>query len=419
MRSLYPADNDPNVALNAQNVRRSLMFQLLLWDSIVLSDSQLLTDPCINVLMGNFGQRADYVSRYKIIDVNNERMRGFESLISNGYIEIARRNVGESAVSFLDLYSQTRNRPADARVPYLPGTDDYARHLDSLDFVARDYEISRMAKRFQNNLILGIGVTGYPQVPAISGQLEELFHTDNVTFAQILKVLKDSQNSGKINNAEFAALYDYVYSCYSVNVPAETNCYISTNFKNIPFHLEAGDPGVNSIQDERLFHDMNTTWALNPACLDLITFEEFVEIKKEIAKIPNYNLVLDFFKGTLKESDANNFCTTWNLFVSFLEMSLKNFLNMKALDLTERLMASQGIKIEQDSRIQAGVSLCKSVLDFAPVVGDVKSGIELIQATKYAITVFSKQRELQNMREEHAEIKNFLKNERIITRYDK
>ena len=63
--NVYLGDIDPNLQMSeALKVRREIFFKLLLWDSVVLSDSQLLTDPRIIRLMSGFtvhkGEMADH-----------------------------------------------------------------------------------------------------------------------------------------------------------------------------------------------------------------------------------------------------------------------------------------------------------------------------------------------------------------------
>ena len=48
------------------------MLKLLVWDSIVLSDSQFLTDPRINVLMCGFDGK-DLPKQLKMTDIKDEQ----------------------------------------------------------------------------------------------------------------------------------------------------------------------------------------------------------------------------------------------------------------------------------------------------------------------------------------------------------
>ena len=55
MSSVYLGDIDPNNRIMSPLwIRRHFMMKLLVWDSVVLSDSQILTDPRINVLLRGF-----------------------------------------------------------------------------------------------------------------------------------------------------------------------------------------------------------------------------------------------------------------------------------------------------------------------------------------------------------------------------
>jgi len=88
--SIYIGDIDPNNTVNptqhVRDIRRAILFRLLLWDSIVLSDSQFLTDPCIAMMMDGFSEKK--MGDHDAWDDISEWQRGFEKLL-----EIVRERV--------------------------------------------------------------------------------------------------------------------------------------------------------------------------------------------------------------------------------------------------------------------------------------------------------------------------------------
>ena len=89
--SVYLGDIDPNnTIISSLEIRRDFMFQLLMRDSIVISDSQFLTDPRINHLMQEFED--DNLAKIRELGELEQWQKGFEYLINAGLVEVAYRS---------------------------------------------------------------------------------------------------------------------------------------------------------------------------------------------------------------------------------------------------------------------------------------------------------------------------------------
>lgn len=367
-RSVYLGDIDPNNHIDSvMNIRRQVLFRLLMWESIVLSDSQCLTDPRIHILMGEIG--ADEIcNEYSVSDVDKS-MKGFEQLIRSGLVEIAHREEGDSRFEHL---WQNMIKKDTKDVPYLPRTDGYARFLDGISHDGRLYSLPSIGNRFRNNLNRGVedGSFLLGKSNPTDKELRRMFLENTVLFRNILDFIKEMRDKGVISEERYNEIYRYVYGNYSVNISAETGCSITTQFKNVPFHLE---PGKNEYCDEmpsNLTDKMRPTWALDPRILDLISFEQFVSIRRALKPVFANGRLTDFYKGQLLPEECPEFLDVWEDFTRTLEWELKNTLYRISFEKmqAEKKAARPVMKILQSS----GVSLITGVIGLVfPTAGTV------------------------------------------------
>ena len=367
-RSVYLGDIDPNNHIDSvMNIRRQMLFRLLMWESIVLSDSQCLTDPRIHILMGEI-ESDEICNDYSINDVDPS-MKGFERLIKSGLVEIAHREEGDSRFEHL---WQNMIKKDTKDVPYLPLTDGYAKHLDGISHSGRLFSLSSIGNRFRDNLNRGVddGTFLLDKNNPTDKELRRMFLENTVLFRNILDFIKDRRSKGVITSQRYDEIYSYVYSNYSGNISAETDCSITTQFKNVPFHLELGKDEYCDELPIDLTDKMRPTWALDPRILDLVSFEQFVNLRRALRPVFTNGKLTKFYKGQLLPEECPEFLDVWTEFTDVLEWELKNTLyrisaeNLRA----EKRVARPVMRILQSS----GVSLITGVLGLAfPTFGTV------------------------------------------------
>ena len=419
-KSVYLGDIDPNnEIISVLNIRRMMMFQLLIWDSIVLSDSQLLTDPRINVLMGQFSDEKT-IKTYGLDDVAHSQ-KGFECLINAGLIEVAHRESERGKTDFLELWTKMSQKDTKD-VPYLPFSPDYAVYLDGLGGQSRSYKLSSISQRFRSNLIEGIEKESF----IINGnddtdlELKRIFNERQVLFRNILDFLQTQLKNGAITQARYNEIYRYVYSCYSVNISAETGCNISTRFENLPLHLDSGEGDCEESGFAPKVDQLRPTWSLNPFILDYISFEDFVKIRKKLQLVFDNGKLIDFYKGNVNERDWSEVKDLWETFTIILEDELKNHMR----DLMYRKYSADNPlknanKLSQNIFVSNGVELVKNIFSFAlEPVGLVFGTIDLIRSLCGEIYCLTKKKSIVSAREQERTIRQFIEGKtRIVTKY--
>ena len=334
-KKIYLGGIDPNIVMaSAENVRIGLMLRLLMWDKIVLSDSQIITDPRIRAMMSK------YDSKEKIKDLDKDQLvlrkeqRGIETLLKAGLIEVAKRKQGGNALSLEDVWQKMNNRPKElGEVPFLPKEESYAQYLDSLSLHTIDYDLMSIGKRFKNNLQQGTTISLFRKKRdkkgrLFVGQLKEMFNQNEVLFSTIKSFLEEGKNSGNITEEDYAKFYNYVYSCYSPNISAETGCFIDTRVKYVPFHLDAG---IGDFKDELkdVRKDLlRKSWVFNPVVFNHLDFQDIVDIRREVeGKYIKPGLFIKFLSGRIKANEWKEFKDYWEEYVNDLKNIIKDMLN--------------------------------------------------------------------------------------------
>lgn len=421
--SVYLGDIDPNnTIISSLEIRRNFMFQLLMWDSIVISDSQFLTDPRINHLMQGFED--SNLEKIGELGELNQWQKGFESLLSAGLVEVAYR----SRNGLRDSITKTWQSMADndtKDVPYLPPDINFAQYLDELSNVnSRIYDLPSIGGRFRNNLISGVETNAIKldMTNETDYHIWDMFNQDRVLFRNILDYINLEFQTGKISRERYQQIYDYVYGCYSVNISAETGCYVNTMMKHIPFHLESGTGDFKDNLGSQDFSKLRETWALNPEVLDMIPLKEFVDLRSRMRRHFDDGILMKYYTGVLEPQDWPLFHDFWADYTQTIEDFMRNcIINMgyrRKAELFER-----AYKKPKQVTVKTGVSeLVISGLGFVPVVGDILGVIDVVKASgtllNSIITSLSKKKTMDPIDQElNALNKYFSPDTRIITKY--
>lgn len=321
-KGVYIGDIDPNnTVASVREVRRNILFKLLLWDSIVLSDSQFLTDPRIAMMMSSFNHKyIDPANRYPMDDWHG----GFELLLNSGLVEVAHRTdaVGEM-LSVEDVWTSMNKNSGAGRVPFLPRTSAYAEYLDQTAYHKRTYNLARISEIFKTNLQKGYG-TALSVSPTDDTDLElgRMFREQTVLFREILQFIKTQLANGKITQARYDEIYKYVYGCYHINVPTVANCFVCTDYEKLPVHLELGsgvkeDKGGDVDQSK-----LRPTWALDPRILDLLPIGSFLKVRSAVQAHVDSGLLLKYNTGELTEDEKKEYQSCWESYTATLESAL-------------------------------------------------------------------------------------------------
>lgn len=415
MNSIYLGDIDPNNnIISTLGIRRNFMYRLLIWDSIVLSDSQFLTDPRINLMMSGFPSK-DLAEKLEMEDVDDS-YRGVEQLLANGFVEIACRKDSQEKYSLGKLYDDMVHRPS--KVPYLPADTSYPDYLDSLHFKERIFDLHDIENRFRGNLLKGIGSARFPDISYAEHEISELFYREKINFSTILDLLKSKLKSGEISQADYERIYEYVYSCYSINVSAETGCYLSTKFKNIPLHLDCGTGDFAEEVGQDAFDKMRPTWALQPTILDHISFEDFVQLKEQLKGFLDKKVIMEFFNGILTEDKLDLFYDIWDMYTRCLEATIKEFLRKSQVRTYEKMLQLSKVKVEQKTILSGSWEVVTSILGIVSGIGSVLGVVDIGNSSLNYIRNISHKTQWNALIEQSKEITRLLApDSKIITKY--
>ena len=405
--SIYLGDIDPNNRVNhVRHIRRTIMFQLLIWDSIVLSDSQLITDPRIHLLMGS-----ENLPRFSL-SINGKKLedaafyeKGIEALIQCGMIEVAQRTSGERQYSLQSVWEGMNGR-TDSKVPFLPESDDYARFLDTLVNNPRTYSLDKIGSDFKTNLLSGIGNSvELSQTDRTDDRLLYYMNQDKVLFSDLLCVIREARDAGLISDSRYLELYHYIYGCYSINIPKNVDCHLISEVRNLPLHLDSGIGDLDGTDGE-VVDNLRPTWALNPIILDFISFEDFVEIRKQLFSVIPSSKLIGFFSDSLSEKDAWEFNSIWSAYTMMLESSLKLALMKaaderkdKSIELLAKSVDTEDFldSVVKQKRKDGALEVIKSAVGVAPipVAGTVTGVYDLVKAGKQEVSFLTKKGEFE------------------------
>lgn len=307
--SIYLGDIDPNneKILDPAAIRRRIMCDLLIWDSIVLSDSQYLTDPRIPRLMQDYDGPESKVPDGYIMRGVEKHQKGFERFLQSGLVEVSHRQKGDEVYTLQKVW---QGMAASGNVPFLPDTVHYASYLDSLAVSHRDYKLSSIADRFRNHLLAGVASGDFvlSATDETDQHLLQMFHQNPVYFRDIYEFIGKQRDADAITQERYEDIYDYVFSCYSVNISEEIGCYVSSKLESVPLHLDSSAGNFNEALAGANQGGVCPTWRLNPNALDMIPIDEFIDVRNEARKVmPNSELV-NYYTGATRPKDWKDFC---------------------------------------------------------------------------------------------------------------
>ncbi len=415
--ALFFADIDPNQdgqAIPAKQVRRLLLSRLLVWDNIVVSDSQMLQDPRFRVMMEPSvaqGLRMPNRSEDKRFDDLEDWQRGFEGLLSSGLIEVARRKESDGTASLVKTWSNMSK--SEHKVPFLPESVSYAKYIEHIGYTARDYCLSRVADRFSKNLREGIAKKAVPlndSNPA-HRELVDLMNADRVQLRDILALLNEQLHAEAITPEERDLLYQYSFRCYSVNVPAETGCYISAKLRQIPLFLQSGTydgvDGTALIDQSR----MRRSWAIDPVALDLLPIEAFIDLRRALHDEFATGLLLKQREGNVQsEDEAKSFYDVWESYTKKLEREMRHALRVKRDKLNE-ITTKDYVSAQVHLENQATEFIANHVVSHIPVVSEIKSLVDMyrdVKELKDSLIVFNQKQAQAYFVEHHDKIQKYL-----------
>lgn len=351
-RSIYIGDIDPNNNIDpVTHVRRNILFKLLLWDSVVFSDSQILTDPRIAMMMDGFSEKK--MGDHEAWDDINGWHRGFEMLFDEGLVEVAHRTdkFGEP-ISLSQLWESMR-KDTTAEVPFLPPTPAYANFLDKTFHKKREFGTREMADIFKSNLHSGIakGVLRLRESDDTDRELTAILLQDTVNFRNILKLIKAQAEKGQISAQRYNEIYHYVAGCYHTNIPKVVHCDVSAKFEDLPLHLDLGYETEESIilPDEK---KLRPSWVLDPNILDLLPMESFIRVRRSIEPHLHNGILMRQKTGEMQEKELGEFYDVWESYTQTMEIMLKKELSATYRNIDEitskRYVSSQ-------KRFQSGI----------------------------------------------------------------
>ncbi|MBQ2110353.1 MAG: hypothetical protein II191_01250 [Clostridia bacterium] len=425
--SVYIGDIDPNNKIvSADTIRRQFMLQLLMWDSIVLSDSQFLTDPRINNLMRGTEDKP-LLAKYDFAGVQPYQ-KGFEALVKGGLVEVACRKRGEKGFSLRGVWDEMSSRPG-RKVPFLPEAPDYACYLDGLladRSSVKYYDLDSIAARFKRNLLAGVDTAvKFDSKNDVDRELLRMFGEDTVYFGSILDFLK-AEKGRRVSDERYDELYDFLYSCYSCNVSAETGCMVSTEAKNIPLHLDCGVGDFEANLDPSDVMELRPTWAVNSIFFDNVSFEDFVEMRGELERYFRDGRLIKFYTGCISREEWPEFRDFWEDYTGRLEDKMQLFLSRAQNEVKDSLMDRLVDDIdkfrgnpEQATLLLPSIELVKNTLAFLPVVGDLLDKIDFFKSIPETVTCLTSRKETVRLLHRDNELSAFFKSRaKIITKFN-
>ena len=419
--AIYLGDIDPNNnILPVMTIRRIIMFQLLIWDKIILSDSQFLTDPRLNILMSGYTEN-EVSKKYNIDDIPDQ-LKGIETLFENGFIEVALRQNNDHGSSLYNTWNGMKRSPKS--VPYLPEDENYVKYLSSFNYNTHIYQTNNMGSMFQEKLLRGMeadpnnGGIIFKKNDPTDHELIRMFNERVPLFRNMLDFLRSQQDNGKINSKRYTELYDYIYSCYNVNVSETLHCNINTKFSHIPFHIESGEEFWGNNPTANQVDKLRPTWVLNPTFLDHLTFDEFLEIRKHLKT----SKIREFYLGNVKSSWAD-IEDSWDDYTHYLEKEIKSIFYEKKEHLNTILFDEFGVnkflaKPQQKSVTGPAVEIVKSLVSFCPGISEITGAADSAKTIFGAVVSLSRRNQKILLAEEYNRISTIVsKEKRVVTKY--
>ena len=429
--SLFFADIDPNErnqGRSARQIRRLLMSRLLVWDSVVVSDSQMLQDPRFRLLMSPTMLQELSLSRCEedqAFDDLEQWQGGFEQLLRSGLVEVACRERDHKVSELTETWDEMSR--SETAVPFLTEGRGYAEYLEQIDMKKRSFSLSKVAARFRSNLQEGVergAVRLDAKNPAFLA-FQRMISAPVVQLRDILMLANERYAAGELTEAERDHLYQFSSQCYGVNVPAETDCYTSAKLARIPLFLPSGT--FDNV-DSTSFLDQSkirSSWALDPAALDLMPIEAFVELRQSLREEFESGLLLKAQEGNLADqAEANLYYDVWASYVDKLEKGLRRALRMTRDEINE-ITRKDFMSAQEHLENSVSEIIVNHILSRIPVVGGILNVIEMgreITDLRDSLIIFNQKQAQAYFKRYHDDIQRYMdelfdNNSSIITKY--
>ncbi len=338
---LYLSDLCSNIEsrrLNADQIRSKLMFQLLFWDTLSVADSQLLCSPelCSLVLGGE--RTAHKIGCFCDVD----------HLLEAGLISCVHRedDSDDGHVELHEAWEELYAREGSDSIADILTSRQQAIEMEPFIKNHKTWNISRVASKFKENLILGVECE-HPLIDAhadhaVDRMLAELIAANRpeqkVYFADLLQVIKEAQSRQEISTERYIQLYNFFESSYSANVPASLGLYFETEMDTIPIHLALEDAGHGEKIREGTY-SLNSSYIFRPEYLHHIPMDAFIEIRENFRKHfassngekGDMQMLNDYVTGNLGTNSY--FSEFWDECISYLEREMK----FAFMDLRDRM----------------------------------------------------------------------------------
>lgn len=400
----------------AAEMRRMIMFKLLFWDEIILTDSQFTTDPRMKILVGQSS-----LEDASLEGIHDWQM-DFSELLQSGLIAGAVRMRQGKELSLQHVLKMQKDE-YEHEVPFLQ-SEKYAKRLDGIMMKRYYFDLDQVAMLFKTKLLAGLDDGSIPFSQTHdkndAGFYELINAPSMVLFSTLLDYLQRTYAQGAITQERYNQLYRYVASCYQSNIPdyLDINCELLAD--RVPLHLELGT--INSCALEKEVNmDLRPTWVLNPLVLDYIPASAFRKVRDNISKEIKSGILSRMILGTLNADDVMDYEDFWAEYTSKLEDEFKEALIMTK----DQLRDAQQIQIQSKSQSikECGITLVSQFLSLNPVAGTLIS-IKDIGITVHSVYALAKMRDPKLVIEQYNYIdsicNNMLRgNFKIITKCNK
>ncbi len=430
--SIFFADLDPNqasMAASARSVRRDLLSRLLIWDSVVVSDSQMLQNPCFRAMMSPTvlqERKMGLPDEDGPFDDLEDWQRGFEDLLKSGLVEVACRSDGGECTPLSATWAgmHKRSRP----VPFLTWDRQYADYLEKeVGYRSRPYDRSRVADRFRSNLQAEAEKGSVPLSPGSPAMrdFERLISAESVNLADIKSMLEQRGRAGELRPDEVADAYHFCFRCYNINVPAELRCYLSAPPDQLPLFMESGTyDGVNSAEyvDKT---KLRPSWAIDPAALDLLPLSAVAELRSAVQPELDTGLILKAMEGNLPQKSVPEYYDVWASYTTKLEDAMLDALYATKTALN-KIMTADWIPAQEQFELGCRELVINHLVSRIPVVGEVLELVQLaseLSKLRLQWVMFNQKQAEAYIRDYHDEIDRYMyhlqrSHGSIVTKYE-
>ncbi len=327
--------------ITTHSLRRDILRNLLMWESVIITDSQA----------NNSKEFEELITNKRGLLLETEC--GMDKLLEQGDIEIAIRCKNGEKQTLYSLREDHKNNYKN--LPYIPEAN-YSKFLDKHTSSKIYYDLDDVADLFRQKLERDLR-----QYVPLHDKWSREFHKEllayvqespQVNFSDLLNKLNIFTEEKKISIDERKAYYNMIYSDYSSNIPDSLGLYFETLKDDIPVSAEMGDECLSN-QIEKFCEKgiiIRDSWALSSEIFDYLPTEAFIEVRNEIKPKISENRLKKFLNSQINNKrDLEDCFDFWNDYVKNLEIALNNKLCMtrdelNALKMKQYVLKTQFIK---------------------------------------------------------------------------